>query len=45
MSVLKDTTTRRQAETELGIVYDALKSTMVGVIIASLEGKINFVLV
>jgi PAS domain S-box-containing protein len=43
MSVLKDTITRTQAETELGIVFDALKSTMVGVIIASLEGKITFV--
>ena len=43
MSVLKDTTTRTQVETELGIVFDALKSAMVGVIIASLEGKINFV--
>ena len=43
MSVLKDTTTRTQVETELGIVFNALKSAMVGVIIASLEGKINFV--
>lgn len=43
MSVLKDTTTRMQSEPELGIVFDALKSSMVGVIIASLDGKINFV--
>ena len=43
MSVPKDTTTRTQAKTELGIVFDALKSTMVGVIIENLEGKINFV--
>jgi len=43
MSVLKDTTTRTQAKTELGIVFDALKTTMVGVIIANLEGEINFV--
>ena len=43
MSVPKDTTTRTQAQTELGIVFDALKSTMVGVIIENLEGKINFV--
>jgi PAS domain S-box-containing protein len=43
MSVLKDTTTRTQAKTELGIVFDALKATMVGVIIANLEGEINFV--
>ena len=43
MSVLKDTTTRTQSETELGIVFDALKSAMVGVIIANLEGRINFV--
>ena len=43
MSVRKDTTTRTQSKTELGIVFDALKSTMVGVIIANLEGKIDFV--
>ena len=43
MSVLKDTRTRTQSETELGIVFDALKSAMVGVIIANLEGKITFV--
>ena len=43
MSAPKDTTTRTQAQTELGIVFDALKSTMVGVIIENLEGKINFV--
>jgi PAS domain S-box-containing protein len=43
MSGIKDTTTRTHAEAELGIVFDALKSAMVGVIIANLEGKINFV--
>lgn len=43
MAVLKDTTTRTQAKTELGIFFDALKSAMVGVIIANPEGKINFV--
>ena len=43
MSVLKDTPTRTQAKTELDIVSDALKSTIVGVIIANLEGNINFV--
>ena len=43
MSGIKDTTTRTQAEAELGIVFDALKSAMVGVIIANPEGKINFV--
>ena len=43
MSAIKDTTTRTQAEAVLGIVFDALKSTMVGVIIENLEGKINFV--
>jgi PAS domain S-box-containing protein len=43
MAVLKDTTTRTQAEIELGIFFDALKSAMVGVIIANPEGKINFV--
>ena len=43
MSVLKDPTTRMQSEMELAIVFDALKSAMVGVIIANLEGKINFV--
>ena len=43
MSVPKDTTTRTKAQAELSIVFDALKSTMVGVIIENLEGKINFV--